>query len=333
MTTQRKVVAVTGSSGYIGAKLLEHLEEMPGLGKLVTFDTQPMAAPIHNIAAYRRDVTARIDEELNRHRVNTLVHLAFSLRAGLSRRDGAAASEQNRKMLDSVSESCIRANIGHLIYLSSHTVYGARPDNPLPIDEDFPLNPAPGFQYANEHRRAEQVLTEFSQARPEMKLTIFRCPPVLGTMAGMALLREFYFPGLVGSSDYNPPLQFVYDDDLARILCLAISEELPGVFNISGDGVVFLRELDEAMAMRRFLLPSYLARPINRLAGGGFTTADHNLTRWPILLSTAKLHRATGYRFRHTAREAVTVFANSNEEVEWRLRKKAEILGSASPPP
>ena len=325
MTTQRKVVAVTGSSGYIGAKLLEHLEETPGLGKPVIFDQRPMAAPIHHIAAYRHDVSNPIDEELNLHRASTLVHLAFTRRASSNRRDGAIANEQNRRMLESIIQSCIRANIGHLIYLSSHTVYGARPDNPLPINEDYPLRPTPGFRYANEHCRAEQVLLEFAQNMPEMKLTIFRCPPVLGTKAGMALLREFYYPGLLGALDYNPPLQFVYDDDLARILCLAITEELPGVFNISGDGVVFLKELEQSLAMRQFLVPSYLARPINRLTGGGFTTADHNLTRWPILLSMAKLHRATGYRFRHTAQEAVTTFANSNEEVDRRLHKKVEI--------
>ena len=325
MTTQRKVVAVTGSSGYIGAKLLEHLEETPGLGKQVTFDTRPLAAPVHNIAAYRRDVTARIDEELNLHRVNTLVHLAFTRRSSPNRRDGIAARERNRQILQSILDSCHRARIQHLIYLSSHTIYGARPDNPLPISEDSPPRPAPGFLYANNHLLAEQRLLEFSQTMPEMKLTIFRCPPVLGTTAGMDLLREFYFPGLLGALDYNPPLQFVYDDDLARILSLAITQELEGVFNVAGDGVVFLKELDEALAMRQFLLPSYLARPINRLTGGGFTTADHNLTRWPILLSPARLHSATGYRFRHTAQEAVTAFANSNEEVDRRLHKKVEI--------
>ena len=88
---------------------------------------------------------------------------------------------------------------------------------------------------------------------------------------------------------------------------------------------MFLRELDKALAMRQFLLPSYLSLPINRLTGGGFTDADHNLTRWPVIMSPARLHQATGYRFRHTAQDAVTAFANSNAEVDWRLRKKVEI--------
>lgn len=325
MTTQRKVVAVTGSSGYIGAKLLDHLEETPGLGKLVIFDTQPMRAPIHNVAAFRHDVSTPIHEELNLHQVNTLVHLAFVRSKSSSRRDKAAASEQNRQMLSSVLESCRRARIEHLIYLSSHTVYGARPDNPLPIGEDFPLRPSPGLQFANDHTQAELALREFSPTVPEMKLTILRCCPVLGTMSGPGLLREFYFPGLLGASNYNPPLQFVYDDDLARIICLAITRDMPGVFNVSGDGVVFLRELEKALAIRQFLLPSHLARPLNRLTGGGFTDADHNLTRWPVIVSAARLRQATGYRFRHTAMDAVNAFANSSDEVQWRLRKRVEI--------
>ncbi len=325
MTTRRKVVAVTGTSGYIGAKLLEHLEETPGLGKLVAFDTRPLPAPIHNIATYRRDVTARFDEELNLNRASTLVHLAFARRRSFSLRDWALAGEQNGRMLESVMESCRRANIRHLIYLSSHTVYGARADNPLPLDEEHPMRPATGFQYANDHLRAERALMEFSQAMPELKLTIFRCPPVLGNTADMSLLREFYYSGLLGASNYNPPLQFVYDDDLARILCLTITGEIPGVYNVPGEGVVFLRELDEALAMRQLLLPSYLARPFNRLTGGGFTTTDHNLTRWPILLSQARLHSTTGYRFRHTALQAVTAFANGSGEADRRFRSGAEI--------
>ncbi len=325
MTTQRKVVAVTGSSGHIGTKLLEHLEETPGLGKLVAFDTRPLSAPVHNIAAFRRDVATPIHEELTRQRVTTLVHLAFVWRHGQNRRDAAAMSEQNREMLRSVMESCQRARVGHLIYLSSHTVYGARPDNPIPVLEDSPRRPSHGFPYAQDHYRAEQSLLEFAQDTPDMKVTIFRSSPALGTMTAMGLLREFYFPGWVGLSDHNPPLQFVYDDDLARILCLAITQEVSGIFNLASDGVVFLRELVQTVAAQRTQLPAGLVYPLKRLTGGTSGAYSHYLNRWPIIMSTGSLHRATGYRFRYTASQAVSALASYNEEAQQQLPKLAEI--------
>ena len=320
MTTQFKTVAVTGSSGYIGAKLLEHLEEEPAINRIVSFDVRPMPVPIHNIAAFRRDVTTPISEELRQYRVDTLVHLAFS------REEGGEASLQNQQMLSSVLESCVQAGVGHFIYLSSHTVYGARVSNPLPISEELTPNPFPGFRYANDHHRAEQEVDKFSQAATDTKMTILRSCPVLGTTAGMPMLRALYFPGTLSSVDHNPPLQFVYDDDLARLILLVIFRELSGVFNVAADGVVFLRELAEMLALKQTRLPASLAQPINRLTAGSSGIADHGLSRWPVLMSTGKLRRATGYRFRHSCMDAVKAFANSNDEVQWRLRKRVQIL-------
>ena len=331
MTTRPKVVAVTGSSGYIGAKLLEHLEELPWVRRLVTFDVLPMPAPIHNVAAFRQDVTNPIHEDLNQQRVDTLVHLA-SLREDRSNRgDASEAGQRNLEMLRSVLGSCAQADVGHFIYLSSHSVYGARPDNALPIGEDFPLNATPGFPYAYAHLEAERVLEEFSQTAPEMNVTIMRSCPVLGTSASMSGLREFYFSGALTLLEHNPPLQFVHEDDLARILCLTIAAEVPGIYNVAGDGVVFLRELANSLAIRQSSLPSPLVRFLNRTVGGVAAADDHGLARWPVIMSTSRLRRATRYRFLHTGMEAVAAFANSDDEVQRRLRRRDRIhVGDSS---
>ena len=326
MTSPGKVVAVTGSSGHIGAKLLEHLEETPGLGKLAAFDTRPLRAPIHNIAAFRRDVATPIQDELVRMRVHTLVHLAFAWRAGLRRREANVMSERNAAMLRSVLRSCRQAEVEHVIYLSSHTVYGARPDNPLPLNESSPLRPAPGFPYAQDNFRAEQALQEFAEENPDIKVSILRSCPALGALTNPAMLREFYFPGWVGSSDHNPALQFVYEDDLARVLCLAITRTLPGVFNVAGTGVAFLRELPDALAGRQILLPASLAYPLKRLARGSLVAHLHNLDRWPIIMSTARLQRETGYRFRFSASQAVTALASYNEDLQDRPARWVSTL-------
>ncbi len=325
MTTPRKVVAVTGSSGQIGSKLLEHLEEAPGFGKLVAFDTRPLRAPIHNIAAIRHDVSTPIHEELSFRRATTLVHLAFEWKAGLRRREANAMSERNAAMLKEVLESCERAGIEHVIYVSSHSVYGARADNPLPLHEDSPLRPATGFPYAQDNYRAEQALAEFAEKHPDIKLTIFRSCLALGTMTPMGMLREFYFPGWVGPSDHNPPLQFVYDDDLARVIHLAIIEGMEGVFNVAGRGVAFLRELSDTVRTRRLLLPAALVYPLKRLTGGSSVAYSHFLDRWPIIMSTARLQSTAGYRSRHSAIQSLAALASYNDEMQLRPPTLAKV--------
>ena len=317
MTRQGKVVAVTGASGYIGSTLLQRLETEPDLRKMVAFDTKPLAAPIHNIAAYRRDVSGHIHDELAEQRVTTVVHLAFNGRRGESRREVVSIREENLATLRAVLESCIRARVGHLIYVSSHTVYGANRDNPIPISEEMELRPALDLPYGYDKYLGERMLQEFIDARPDMKVTILRPCVVLGPGADNSVTRAFFRPWLIGVMDYNPPLQFVYDADLARVLALVIRQEIPGVFNVAGDGVVYYRELAKMIKSKLINLPPFMAYPLAQMSWDFHVQRDAtagalDLIRWPMLMSTGKLHQATGYRFWHTSLEALTAFANSN---------------------
>jgi UDP-glucose 4-epimerase len=325
MTTQQKVVAITGSSGHLGTKLLEHLEDIPGMGKLVGFDNKPLHTPVHNIAAYRKDVRGSMVEELSRHRVTTLVHLAIEWKNGLRRREAAEMSERNVNMVSQVIESSIASRVRHLIYVSSHAVYGARPELPIPVSEEWPANPASGFTYAQGNLNTERALLELAENSPDTKVTILRSCPALGVLTSLGLLRELYFPGWVGISDHNPPLQFVSDDDLARILCLVIRDELPGVFNVAADGVIFLRELAKHLSTRQILMPATLVQPLKQLTGGGFVAYHHNLDRWPVVMSTAKLKRVTGYHFRRTALDAVASFISYNNEFQESLPRLSAV--------
>jgi len=215
-----------------------------------------------------------------------------------------------------VMASCANARVGHLIYLSSHTVYGAHSDNPVPIPDDAPMRPPLDFPYAYDKHLCELALEEFAQAQEEIKITILRSCIVLGHGAENFLTKAFFRPWLLGVLDYNPALQFVYDDDLARVMSIIIQREIPGTFNVAGDGVVYYREMAKIIKGKLINLPPFLAYPLAELSWKlrlqrDSTSRGLDLARWPILMSTGKLHKATGYRFWHTALESLTAFANS----------------------
>ncbi|PKB64568.1 MAG: hypothetical protein BZY80_02455 [SAR202 cluster bacterium Io17-Chloro-G2] len=317
MTTHPTAVAVTGASGYIGTSLLRQLEEKGSLDKLVAIDSQPLPFPIHNITAYRRNVTQPIDDALLEHHVSTLVHLAFISRRGRNRREVNEIRENNLTALRTVLESCARAGVNHVVYVSSNTVYGARPDNPVPLTIRSPLRPQTDFPYGYDNFLSEQALQEFAEHQGGTKVTILRSCMVLGPTAGNHLTQAFFRRWLLEVENQNPPLQFVYEDDLARVVDIVIQRGIPGIFNVAGDGVVFYREMAKIIDSRMVSLPAFLAYPLVQLTWNlriqrNSTAAGLNLARYPIVVSTGTLKQATGYKFWHTSMDALTSYANSN---------------------
>jgi len=317
MEQSPKSVAITGASGYVGARLLRKLEDEGGISKLVAFDNLAPVVPIRNMAAYRTDVTKPIDEALTKHSVSTLVHLAFIARRGSNRREVETIRETNLAALESVLESSARAGVNHIVYLSSHTVYGAHADNPVPLTDTAPLRPIPDFPYGYDKFLSEQMLQEFQETHSDIAVTILRSCMVLGPSAGNYITRAFFRPWLLGVLDYNPPLQFVYEDDLARILTIVVQRRLSGVFNVAGDGVVFYKEFAELIKSRLINLPAFLAYGLVQASWNlhiqrESTACGLDLVRYPMVLSTGKLNKATGYRYWHTSLETLSAFANSS---------------------
>ena len=316
MAQQGKIVAVTGASGYVGTKLLERLEKEPGVRKMVAFDVNPLPLPVHNISFYRKNVSESIEDELNEQGATTLVHLAFNAHRGVNRREVTAVHDENVETLRSVMASCVNSRITHLIYLSSHSVYGAHSDNPVPIPDDAPMRPTADYPYAYDKQQCEMVLQEFAQAQSDIKITTLRSCIVLGSGADNLTTQSFFRSWMIGVMDYNPPIQFVYDDDLARVMSIIIQQEIPGTFNVAGDGVVHYREMAKIIKSKLISLAPFMAYPLVKLCWGlrlqrEASAAGLDEVRWPILMSTGKLHKATGYRFWHTALESLTAFANS----------------------
>ena len=317
MTDDTKAVAITGASGYIGSRLLRRLEDEEGIRKLVAIDVHSPTEPIHNMAAYRMDVAEPIDSALLAHRVTTLVHLAFITQPGRNRREVNSIRQTNLDTLRSVLESCVRAGVNHVVYLSSYTVYGAHPDNPIPITDSAPLRPLPDFAYGYDKYLSEQILQEFQEQHPDIAVTILRSCVVLGPSANNYVAKAFFRPWLLGIWNHNPPMQFVYEDDLARVLTIVVQQRLAGVFNVAGDGVVFYREMAEMIGSRFLMLPAFLAVSLTQLTWNLRIQVDSPgagmaLVKYPIVLSTGKLHEVTGYRFWHTSLETLTAFTNAN---------------------
>ena len=138
-------VAVTGAAGSIGARLVESLAASSNVDAVVALDAHPIDLTHPKVVSYQHDISQPVDSIFKEHGVQSVVHLAFQLKPGRNRE---AARRVNVGGTARVLQSCQAANVRHILYLSSTTVYGAHPGNDTPFTEESPVRPVRGFQYA-----------------------------------------------------------------------------------------------------------------------------------------------------------------------------------------
>ena len=138
--------------------------------------------------------------------------------------------------VDRTLAEAIARDADHLVLVSSAMVYGAWPNNPVPLTEDAILRPDVEFVYARQLAAAEAMADRWRRQRPGRTVAVLR--PVVSMAAdGTSHLARSLAAGFgqrFGEDD--PAAQFLHLDDLAAAVHLAVRKRLDGVFNVAPDG-------------------------------------------------------------------------------------------------
>jgi nucleoside-diphosphate-sugar epimerase len=209
-----------------------------------------------------------------------------------------------------VLEEAAAVGVRRIVRVSTAAVYGAHPDNPLPLTEDATLQPNARFSPAVQGAEVERMLAEWRADHPDVTVTTLRAAPVVGGDGSERLLARV----LLGRPQLRvrgaaPPVQVVHVDDLARALALAATSDLPGVYNVAADGWIApdaLRELlppTRVPAVPADVLERTLARAWD-LGVGDIPPGIVPYLQHPVVLDTAKLRR-TGWAPRVSNADAI----------------------------
>ncbi|MEO9224451.1 MAG: NAD-dependent epimerase/dehydratase family protein, partial [Acidimicrobiales bacterium] len=123
-----------------------------------------------------------------------------------------------------------------LVMISSATVYGAWPTNPVPLTEDAAIKPNPGFEPAAALAEVERLAVEWAEEHPATATAVLRpvtsvAPDRPGWLA-RALRSALGFP----VEDHDPPTQFLQLDDLAAAVDAVRRTRPRGALNVAPDG-------------------------------------------------------------------------------------------------
>jgi UDP-glucose 4-epimerase len=180
-------IAITGSSGYYGRQFIEHIRQESPDTRILGIDVvpPPSVAPHEFVQTDIR--SAEVRTALAKFRPDTIVHLAFVLNPI---RDKRLMCDINIGGTNNVFESVRALQPERFLVASSATAYGAWPDNPVPIHEDWRLKPRENFQYAADKTAIELAIKSLAEELPNVAISWTR-PVIIGGKGANNYLSRF----------------------------------------------------------------------------------------------------------------------------------------------
>lgn len=229
-----KVVLVTGVAGQLGGRLAARLAADPSIDRVLGVDTTPPAVS-SRVEFVRTDIRGpRIAKVIDSARVDTVVHAAPRPSVGPTR---AAIKEFNVIGTMRLLSACQRArSVRKLVVQSTAEVYGASASSPAVFTEQ---DEGHGTVDAVE---VESYVRGFARRRPDVALTVVRLADVIGPDVDNALTRYFSLPLVPTVLGFDARVQLLHVADALAVLSRAATHDLPGVYNVGGDGVLMLSQ-------------------------------------------------------------------------------------------
>jgi len=199
-----------------------------------------------------------------------------------------------------------------VIFKSSAHYYGCERDDPAFFTEAMQRPHPPRTRLESDIVEAENAVRGFAGRNKDVTVTVLRFANGLGPELRTSHRDLLSLPAIPCILGFDPRYQFVHDDDIVGVLEHAVAHDMPGTYNVAGDGVLVLSEI--ASLIGRPLAPilspwgTGLAAAALRAAGVRIPEEMARQLRYGRALDNRKL-KAAGFTLRYTTREAVQKFA------------------------
>jgi UDP-glucose 4-epimerase len=304
-SAKRPTVVITGISGRLGRLLAKRLHRA-GRYRLVGIDRRPFYDRPPDIEHRRVDLRSKRTRDVFRsEKPAALMHLGLMHDPRRSKREHHQWNVQGTARL---LEYCRLYNVPKVVFLSSHIVYGARPENPQFLSEESPLLGAQDVAGLRDLVEADMLAGSFFWKCDQIQTVILRPVHVLGQVQN-AISNYFRLERVPLPLGFDPMMQIIHERDVVEALVLALKTSVRGIFNLPGPGEiplsVILRELDKEVIS----VPHFLIRPLlwtlwkmdlSPLEG---PEIDH--LRYVCMVDGARARNELGFTPKYTLKETI----------------------------
>jgi UDP-glucose 4-epimerase len=305
------VVLVTGVGGYLGGNLAARLAANPGIERVIGVDTAPPAnaARLGRMEFVRADIrNPLIAKVISSAGVDTVVHASTTANPpGAARR--ALVKEMNVIGTMQLLAACQRSRtVRKLVVKSTAAVYGAGSRSPAVFTEEDTPHDLPPSGYAKDAAEVEGYVRGFARRRPDVVVTTARLANLIGSRVDTVLTRYFALPFVPTVLGFDARMQFLHSEDALAVLDRATLHDLPGVYNVAGDGVLMLSQAIRRSGRVPLPVPRSAIPAMTKLFGGSRVVDSSpdqiRYLNYGRVVDTTRLKTAFGFVPRWTTAEA-----------------------------
>ncbi len=336
-------VLVTGLGTFWGGRVAQALERDPSVEVIVGLDSYEPSVPLERTEYVRADESYSILARIVRAaHIDTVIHTFLVV-------DSTMMSSRKMHEINVIGTMNLLAAAGAagstvrtVVVKSSSLVYGAQPEDPVWFREQTPRSKPPRTRVEQSLLEVEGYLRDFAEDNPHVLVTLLRFSNVLGPELTTPLSRALELPLVPAVLGFDPRFQFVATEDVIRSILFVLDHEVPGLYNVAGDGLLPWSEVAAICGKRQFFLPPYLTgvatAPMKTLRICELPPETIDLLKYGRGIDNRRLKRA-GFRYEFTSAGAVERFAQAvrlrgtvgDHEPQYRYQRDVEAFFRHSP--
>jgi UDP-glucose 4-epimerase len=306
-------VLVTGVSSFWGGKLAQALERDPAVEVIIGVSPDDPTLELERTEYVRVGTQHALLRRIVRAaQIDTVVDSRLIV-------DSTTASprvthEANVIGTMNILAACSGPDspVRKFVFKSTAHYYGCEQDDPAYFTERMQRPHAARTLLERDIVEAEKAVAQFADRNPEITVTTLRFVNGLGPDLRTAHAALFSLPVVPSILGFDPRYQFIHEDDIVGVLEHAVRDDLPGVHNAAGDGVLVLSEVASLLGkpLAPIIPPFGTGLAMRALRPLGVNVPPEMLAqlRFGRGVDNRKL-KAAGAPLRHTTRETVQAFA------------------------
>jgi UDP-glucose 4-epimerase len=308
-----KRILITGVSNYLGLRIAKHFEDDDEVAAVVGVDLRDPSVPIDKLEFVRADIQSPlIARIIDSNEIDTLIHTNITSHPG--RLGGRSQMKENNVIgtLQLLAAAQRAKKVKRIIMKSSTAVYGMGPKEPSIVGEDHDNRHTHLYGYGKDCAEAETNMRDFARRRPDVDVVILRTQSLIGPTVRTNMTDYLSLPVIPTALGYDPRLQLVHEEDAVEAFARATHDAPKGIYNITGQGVVFLskaiRMLGKVGLPTLYPAARVASSVLRRVGTVDFPPDQLQFLIYGRVVDSKRARQEFGFVARYTTEEAVADF-------------------------